>query len=108
MRKNNLTVFAVLVIISLSGCYHYRVTVPDTDPATEYESKTMHTFFWGLINDPEKQVADDCVSNSIDEVRVSTNYGYALITVITLGIWTPMDVEWRCGKEPIDDNEEPL
>ena len=106
--KKQLTVFVVLVTISFPGCYHYRVTVPETDPVTEYESKTMHTFFWGLVNDPEKQAAYDCVSNSIDEVRVSTNYGYALITVVTLGIWVPMDVEWRCGKVPIDDTEEPL
>lgn len=99
MRLNQSTVFAVLVFILVSGCYHYRITVPDSDPATDYESRTMHTFFWGLLNDPEKQVAEDCRSNSIDEVRVSTNFGYALVTVVTLGIWAPIDVEWRCGKE---------
>ena len=107
MKIRNLTLVFTIIILTGQGCYHYRVTVPKPDPATEYEKRTMHTFFWGLVNNPEKEVAEDCISNSIDEIRISTNYGYAFITVITLGIWAPIDVEWRCGKPPITD-EDPL
>jgi hypothetical protein len=31
-------------------------------------------------------------------VRVKTNLGFALVTVATLGIWCPVQVEWKCGK----------
>jgi hypothetical protein len=36
----------------------------------------------------------------MQEVRVTTNFGYAVLTVVTLGIWSPMEIEWRCAKQP--------
>lgn len=106
MRKK-IFITLVLTIFVFEGCYHYRVVVPESDPATDYEDATMHSLFWGLVNNPPKQLTDDCISNSIDEVRVTTNLGYALISIVTLGIWMPMDVEWRCSKPtPIHSEEE--
>jgi hypothetical protein len=54
--------------------------------------------FWGLLQ--ENPEPDDCISGALDEVRYSTNFGYSLINVATLGIWHPIDVEWRCAKTP--------
>ncbi len=85
------------------GCYHYRVVVPQPNPATEYEHRTMHAFLWGLVQ--QDMPADDCLANTLDEVRVTTNLGYALISVVTLGIWVPLDVEWRCARPPVQDNQ---
>jgi len=31
-------------------------------------------------------------------VQVQNNFGYSLITVLTLGIWSPMKLQWKCGK----------
>lgn len=87
-----------------TGCYHYRVIAPDPDPATEYEKRTVHSLFWGLLQARDIS-ADDCLSNALDEVRVSTNLGYSAISVATLGIWMPMDVRWRCAKEALIDGE---
>jgi hypothetical protein len=36
----------------------------------------------------------------IEEVRVDTNLGFAALTVVTLGIWAPLKVSWRCAKPP--------
>ena len=96
-RASSRSLILLILIIGLQGCYHFRVTTPNPDPATDYEHRTMHSYFWGLVQ--ETQPADDCLSNSLDEVEVSTNLGYSLISVVTLGIWVPMDVRWRCGKE---------
>lgn len=81
-----------------TGCYHFRVMAPNPDPVTEYKSETMHSLFWGLIQSKPLRPANCESSNGIDELHVSTNFGYALITVATLGIWCPMKVEWRCSK----------
>ena len=81
------------------GCYHYRLATSRFDPSTGYERKTRHSFFWGLAQ--QNVVATNCDSlgvKSLDEVRVTTNFGYALITVATLGIWSPMTLEWKCPK----------
>lgn len=77
------------------GCYHTRINAKG-EPATDYRKETIHTLAWGLVQ--ENPEPDDCLSGTLDEVRVSTNFGYCLITVATLGFWCPMEVEWRCAK----------
>lgn len=94
----------VLILLPVqAGCYHYRVIVPEPDPATEYERRTVHALFWGLLQTDVP--ASDCLSNAMDEVRVTTNFGYLVASVATLGIWVPLDVQWRCAKTPSPDGE---
>jgi len=68
--------------------------------------RTVHAFFWGALQQnllPPAPAADfrtpaNC--KSMREVRLPVNYGYALITVFTAGIWSPMRVAWQCNPEP--------
>ncbi len=88
--------------LQLSGCFHYRLTpvTPDGEPlppATEPESATVWAFAWGLAQ-PTVSPAN-CQGNGASEVTTTTNLGYALLTVITLGIVAPAEVEWRCAKD---------
>jgi len=57
----------------------------------------MHAFLWGLV---QPSAIDSCSDKGVTDVRVTTNYGYQLLSVVTLGIWVPMDVEFRCTKRP--------
>ena len=82
-----------------AGCYHYRVIAPEPDPATDYEHRRVHAYLWGLLQSDDVE-ATDCLSNALDEVRITTNLGYAVVSVLTLGIWVPLEVQWRCAKEP--------
>ena len=92
-----------IVLLSSPACYHYRVQAPQPNPATEAQKDTRWSFFWGLVQDKEWR-ADLCQpSNALDEVKVSTNLGYAFLTVITLGIVTPMNLEYRCAKQPSEN-----
>jgi hypothetical protein len=87
---------AVLVAALLSGCYHFRVEVPDPDPATQPIRRTEHAFWWGLAQPRIR--ATDCLANALDQVQVTSNLGYSLIAVATLGVWVPLEVEWWCAK----------
>ena len=90
-------IFVSLCCLINAGCYHVRVLAPHPDPATEYKHKTVNTLAWGLVK--EDKTADDCTgSNALDEVRVTSNLGYSVLTVATLGFWQPTKVEWRCSK----------
>ena len=89
----------VTSMVLLQSCYHYHISTSNFDPATHYEKKMVSSFFWGLAQ--QNITATNCDSlkiNSLDEVHVKTNFGYALITVVTLGIWCPMTLEWKCAK----------
>ena len=102
-----LLVTVVLPLLLCQGCYHFRI-VTDENPGTEYRKKTIHNIAWGLL--VTDAVAENCVGdnrgNGLDEVRVSTNLGYSLVTIITLGFWAPLEVEWRCIKPPNDDDDD--
>jgi hypothetical protein len=103
-RKNRRVVAAALFLALNAGCYHYRVRVPDPTPATEPQRKTVHSLAWGLLNKPQEVNAITCEpSNALDEVRVSTNFGYTVLTALTLGFWSPLRVEWRCAKRPEEE-----
>lgn len=93
-------VAALLIAFASSGCYHTRIVVRG-EPVTTYSKRTVHQLFWGLYQQNVTPPAtDNCVSGGMQEVRVTTTFFTAAATVLTLGIWSPMIVEWRCAARP--------
>ena len=88
-------------MIFFSSCYSYKV-VTHAQAGTEVSKPvTAHAFLWGLIQKPAQihtAICDSLGVNGMSEVTVKTNLGYALITVATLGIWCPVQIQWRCSK----------
>ena len=88
-------------LLLLSGCASFQITVPDSDPAkprghTEgYLKETMHVYFWGLLRNP-KVISAKCDSAGINDVIVYRTLANDLAGVITLGIWMPTEVYFRC------------
>lgn len=105
LSKSLWSVALVLSLLGLTSCYQYRVHVRELDPVSDYRSDTVHAWAWGLFVDPS--VADDCLDNCIHEVRVSTNFAFAFVTVATLGFYAPICLEWRCGAAPDGNGEGP-
>lgn len=100
-----LLVSAITLVIG-QACYHYRAVpvqpITEDEPggapaaATEYESETVWALAWGLVQ--ERPDIDNCEGQGLAEVRVTTNLGYALLTIATLGFASPARVEWKCAK----------
>ena len=93
---------AMLVVCGMlfSNCYSYRVAT-HAQPGTEFQTRTAHSFFWGLVQSPKEiatPICDSLNANGVSVVQVQNNFGYSLITVLTLGIWSPMKLQWKCGK----------
>jgi hypothetical protein len=93
------TCAALIALGSLGGCYHYRVTPASSVPADDGHSTTKHALFWGLLQ--ERAEEPNCQGNGASEVVASTNLGYALVSVVSLGIWVPMSLEWKCAKDQV-------
>ena len=87
--------------VLFQGCARYRVVVPEPTPATDYKTETMHAYLWGVIE--ETRPTENCVDNAIDEVRVQHTLPNILATVLTLGVWMPLKVEWKCAKRAQSD-----
>lgn len=87
------------------GCYHYRAVAREPASATAVGgsrgvsadgSDTVWSLLWGAVQ--ENPAIDNCEGQDLAEVTVHTNLGFALITVATLGLVAPAEVEWYCAK----------
>lgn len=89
----------VLLMLSSQSCYQYRVLNTNNDPSTEYQTKVLHSYAWGLVNKPKDFHVPNCsTSNALDELTFSKSFGQSLITCITFGIVSPVQVKWKCHK----------
>jgi Bor protein len=76
---------------------------PQNMPGTEWKSKNLNSFLWGLIRQ-DLPITNCRLANGqrvgIEEIRVGRNFLQALATLLTLGIWAPMRISWRCCRPP--------
>ena len=99
--KNLLACWVIILSCSISSCYSYRVATHALTGSEVSKTVTAHSLFWGLVQNPREirtPICDSLGVNGMAEVSMKTNFGYALITVVTLGIWSPVKVEFKCSK----------
>jgi hypothetical protein len=89
----------LLALLGATGCYHYTVEAPRRDPATEWRGRTVWSFLWGALQSSPVPAEGCEPSNAIDQVRSSTNLGFTLVTALSFGLASPLQVEWRCAKQ---------
>ena len=91
--------FAVLAVVAAllsQGCANYQARVADGKPLeTEYDGGMMNAYAWGVWVSPGIRSAATC-KDGMSDVVVENNYFYSLASVVTLGVWMPMDVSYRC------------
>lgn len=99
--RKSIALWAIAMPLLLNSCYTYRVTTQAQAGSEASKPVTAHVFFWGLIQKPAEihtPVCDSLGVNGVSEVTIKTNLGYSLITVATIGIWSPIKVQWKCSK----------
>jgi hypothetical protein len=100
-RRNIFTAFPLVLLIFIAiGCTTTRVVTKydcDTVSNNPLNKKTTWSFAWGLVEPKPITPKCDPRFNHMNQVQSKTNLGYALITVVTLGIVMPQRVEWCCA-----------
>lgn len=100
--RNMVPAWLISGSLLFSSCYTYRVATQAQAGSEASKFTTAHSLFWGLVNSPKDgihtPVCDSLGVNGLSEVTIKSNFGYALITVVTLGIWSPVRVQWKCSK----------
>ena len=102
-------VYPVLVLVLgvafAQGCANYQVTIPDSHPADiNYQGRTMHAFVWGTWYAPQV-LAAECGREAINDVAIKRNYLHDLASVLTLGIWMPIEVNFRCSSTRVQEGQ---
>ena len=93
--------FCVVTLLTsglTSGCAHFRIAPEGTPPATPPQVRRVHALVWGAL-EPRTE-PNNCNGNGMSSVTVKVTTIDAVATVLTLGFWTPVTVEWTCAKTP--------
>jgi hypothetical protein len=76
---------------------------PQNMPGTEWESRTLYSFAWGLWRQ-DLPVRNCRLANGqrvgIEELRLGRSLPQMLVTFLTLGLVAPVRVSWRCCRPP--------
>lgn len=105
MTGKRRTIAALLwIALPLQACAYHQLRVTEPNGYGDFQTVHNNAFFWGAVE--ETKVADKCATNVIDEVRVVTSLPQALATALTLGIWMPATIKYKCGKRPILPDED--
>ena len=114
-RRHRLCTTVLLLLVSVltqSGCQAYHVyQIGGTrqrelgnQPSTEWKYQRLNAFLWGAIR--QDLPVDNCQTANgtrfgLEEVKVETGFGYIVASALTLGLWVPIKVGYRCAKPPI-------
>jgi len=86
-----------LCAATATACFTYRVDAPNVTPVEAPGTRgreTVWSFLWGNLN----QIPTvDCKDQPLAEVTVRDNLGFTLLTILTLGLASPKQVEWSCA-----------
>jgi hypothetical protein len=99
LMRHRLAVGCLSLLLGLqTGCYHYRVAGEEVPVGSEAKQTTLWSSLWGT-RQQNIDTGQTCLNNPTAEVTMSSNFGYALLTVLSLGFVAPIDVEWKCAKD---------
>ena len=61
-QKKILLVLGILSIVTIPGCFKYRVINKPSVEATEYRDTVVRSYLWGLVNKPQNFHVTNCDS----------------------------------------------
>ena len=106
MSKCLLACFASSLLAGCSTFHVYQVggpgdSQPQNVPDTEWFYVKRNSFLWGLVR--QDLPIDNCQDTAgnrkgIEEIRVDRSAAQGLASILTLGLWTPVKIGWRCNK----------
>jgi hypothetical protein len=94
--KSSLTALLLIAAVSLSGCYHTKVTTGLTPSGQKIEIPFALSFVYGLVPPAEVKTAADCPNGvAIVESQISILNG--LVAALTFSLVTPMNITVTCA-----------
>ena len=90
----------IVFCIPVQSCSKYTLTTSQKNPADiHYKKKVVTSYLWGILNKPQNVIDTACGKAGLSDVKITSNIGYSLLHVVTLGIVNMVKMEWKCQKE---------
>lgn len=87
----------VALVVSMTACYHQVVNTGQPAGNTEIDVPWAQGWFWGLVAPKPIETRTQCPSG-VATVMTETSFANGLVSVLTLGIYTPVHVRITCAR----------
>jgi len=87
---------AVVAAFALTGCYHAVIQTGRPESSDVISIKWANSFVYGLVPPPVLETASRC-TNGVAKVETQHSFLNGLVAAITLGIFTPMQLDVTCA-----------
>ena len=96
MKFQRLLSSVLLLGVLSAGCYK-ATFVRNVPPAGEMQDEWINFWVFGLVGTQQIDVHHFCPDGNVRIVRTGRNVGTALVSLVTIGIYTPSKVYVQCG-----------
>ena len=87
----------VLALLLLVGCYKATFYQNPNAVAGARHERWSAFFIYGLVGSQHFDVRDFCGQDAVAEVRTGANFATGLVSIVTIGIYTPHKVYITCA-----------
>ena len=88
----------VLAVLTLSGCYHATVNTGIAPGPTQIEHPWAASWIIGLVPPATVEALSECGSAGVARVETQQSFLNGLVAILTLSVFTPMDITVTCGR----------
>lgn len=89
----------LLAATLLAGCYHATIDTGVKPSTTTIEHKWASGWVFGLVPPKAVETAAKCPSG-VSKVETQISFLNGLVSLLTLSIYTPMDIRVTCAEGP--------
>jgi Bor protein len=94
-------VAACSLLLASAACAQYLVAAAEPRYAGQEKDRSQVSIAGGTAASPPQVVAADCgPGEQLAIVRVTRNFGEGLLAWLTLGLYAPATVHYRCATQP--------
>lgn len=91
---------ALFIEVTLTGCHSYRIAT-HAQGGNEPIKVIGKSYAWGLLQNPpliSTPICDSLDARGLAAIRYKKNFGRSLVTFITLGFYSAVELEYQCSK----------
>jgi hypothetical protein len=86
-----------LLLLGAAGCYHATIETGAAPSTQTVERKWASGWIYGLVPPSTVNTKEKC-ANGVAKVETQQSFANQLVGLLTLGIYTPMDIRATCAQ----------
>lgn len=95
--KSRFLVGALVLVVSIAGCYHASIDTGKNPSGQVIKQSFASSWIYGLVPPKTVETAARC-PNGVAKVETRLSFVNQLVGLITLGIYTPMEITVTCAE----------